>query len=384
MASQRRPRSKAAAQRGLRAKRAAVVHFASARVRRLSADDTLPAKFQRMLEQADLKAMFDDQRVAIKMHVGGHLGYTTVHPLFIRQLVAAVKKAGGSPFLTDGSFAVAGAVTRGYTQEVLGAPIYPIGGSQDKYYYPRPIGYRGLEKVHIAGNIADADAMIVLSHAKGHGQCGFGGAIKNIAMGCVTEETRGWIHALMDTEFRWNAEACTHCYVCRENCPGGAISFNDKDEFRVFSHHCRYCMHCVDSCPADAITIDLEGTRYFQNGMARTVKAVLDGFEKKRVYYITVLLNITPLCDCWGFTTPNLVPDIGIMASDDIVAIEQASIDSIDAKNYIPGSLPEQVKMSEGDGHLLQRIWAKDPYLQVEAAAGLGLGSRNYQLAEIE
>jgi hypothetical protein len=118
--------------------------------------------------------------------------------------------------------------------------------------------------------------------------------------------------------------------------------------------------------------------------MARTTKAVLDMFEPNRVYYVTCMMNITPLCDCWGFTTPSLVPDIGIMACDDIVAIEQASIDSIDAKNYIPGSLPEQVKMSEGDGHLLQRIWGKDPYLQVEAAAALGLGSRKYQLAEIE
>jgi hypothetical protein len=363
---------------------ASTVHFAPAKVKRLSAEDTLPAKFQRMLEKIDLKSMFDDRRVAIKMHVGGHLGYSTIHPVFIRSLVSAVKAAGGWPFLTDGSFAVPGAAARGYTQEVLGAPIYPIAGAQDKYFYARPVDYRSLEKVHVAGNVADADAMIVLSHGKGHGQCGFGGAIKNIAMGCVTEETRGWIHGLMDTEFSWNAEACTHCYLCRENCPGGAIKFNDKDEFQVFSHHCRYCMHCVDSCPADAITINLEGIRYFQEGMARTTKAVLDMFEPNRVYYVTCMMNITPLCDCWGFTTPSLVPDIGIMASDDIVAIEQASIDSIDAKNYIPGSLPEQVKMTDSDEHLLKRIWGKDPYLQVESAATLGLGSRDYALAEIE
>mgnify|MGYP005844190251 CR=1 FL=1 len=360
------------------------VYLAPAKVKRLAAEDTLPAKFQRMLDRFDLKGMFDGRRVAIKMHVGGHLGYTTIHPLFVRFLVQAVKNAGGWPFLTDGSFSVPGAVARGYTQEVLGAPIYPVAGAQDRYYYEKPIGYRGLEKVQVAGNIADAEAMIVLSHGKGHGQCGFGGAIKNIAMGCVTVTTRGWIHALMDTEFTWNKEACTHCHVCQENCPGGAIRFNDQDELEIFSHHCRYCMHCVDSCPADAITISLDGIRYFQEGMARTTKAVLDTFEPNRVLYITALMNITPLCDCWGFTTPSLVPDIGIMASQDIVAIEQASIDSIDAKNYIPGSLPEQVKMSEGEGHLLQRIWAKDPYLQVGAAAALGMGNREYELVTIE
>lgn len=363
---------------------ASKVQFCPAKVKRLTADDTLPAKFQRMLKQVDLKSMFEDRRVAIKMHVGSHLGYSTIHPLFIRALVSAVKEAGGWPFLTDGSFAVPSAIARGYTQEVLGAPIYPVAGSQDKYYYPKPINFRTLEKVHVAGNIADAEAMVVLSHGKGHGQCGYGGAIKNIAMGCVTEQTRGWIHAVMDTEFRWDREACTHCYVCQENCPGGAIKFDDEGTWHAFSHHCRYCMHCVDSCPAEAITISLESIRYFQEAMARTAKAVLDTFEANRVYFITALLNITPLCDCWGFTTPSLVPDIGIMASDDIVAIEQASLDSIKAENYIPGTLPEQVKMGEGEGHLFQRIWGKDPYLQVETAAEIGLGSRDYELVQIE
>ena len=360
------------------------VHFAPSKMKRLAAEDSLPAKFRRMLEKCDLAGKFKDKRVAIKMHVGGHLGYTTIHPLFIRTLVTMVKDAGGWPFLTDGSFSVPDAVARGYTQETLGAPIYPVAGAYDKYFYPKEINYRSLEKVEIAGNIADAEAMIVLSHGKGHGQCGFGGAIKNLAMGAVTERTRGWIHGVQDAEFSWNAEACTHCHLCRENCPAGAIKFNDKDEMSIFSHHCRCCMHCVDSCPAQAITINVGSMLYFQEAMALTAKAVLDTFAPNRVLYVTAMLNITPLCDCWGFTTPSLVPDVGIMASDDIVAIEQAAIDSIDASKYLEGSLPEQVKMGEGDGHLLFRIWGKDPYLQVETAARLGLGSREYELAEVE
>lgn len=363
---------------------ASTVHFASAKVKQLKASDTLPAKFRRMLAGLDLKSMFGDRRVAVKMHVGGHIGYTTIHPMFVRFLIDAIQEAGGSPFLTDGSFAVSGAVARGYTEEVLGAPIYPVGGAQDRYYYERPIGYRSLEKIEVAGNIADVDAMVVLSHGKGHGQCGFGGAIKNIAMGCVTTRTRGWIHAVMDTEFKWAKDKCEQCHVCMDNCPGQAISFNDEGDINIFSHHCRYCMHCVDSCPADAIEISLEGIRYFQEGMARTTKAVLDTFEDNRVLYITMLMNITPLCDCWGFSTPSLVPDIGIMASQDIVAIEQAALDSIKAEDYIPGSLPEQLEMADGDGHLLERIWRKDPYLQVATAAEIGLGSRECELAEIE
>jgi len=359
------------------------VYFASSKVKRLVPEDTLPAKFERILEKVDLKSMFEGRRVAIKMHVGNRLGYTTIHPLFVRTLVSAIKAAGGWPFITDGSYSIPGATARGYTEEVIGAPIYPVCGAEDKYFYEKPIGYRSLEKVQIAGNVADVPAMVVLSHGKGHGQCGFGGAIKNIAMGCVTEPTRGWIHGLMDTEFEWNAERCEHCYICQENCPGGAISFDDEGQFEVNTHHCRFCMHCADSCPANAITISLDGIRYFQEGMARATKAVLDTFEENRVLYLTLLMNITPLCDCWGFTTPSIVPDIGIMASKDICAVEEAALDSIKAENLIEGSLPEQITMAHEEGHLLYRIWGKNPYLQVETAAGMGLGSREYEIVEV-
>lgn len=363
---------------------ASKVYFASAKVEKLSADDTLPAKFGRMLDKLDLKSMFDEKRVAVKMHVGGNLGYTTIHPLFVRLLVSRLKDAGATPFCTDGSFSVAGAKARGYTEEVIGAAMLPVGGAADEYYVEKKIGYRSLEKIHVAGNIADADAMIVLSHGKGHGHCGFGGAIKNIAMGCVSVETRGWIHALMDTEFSWDKEACRHCYICQENCPAGAISFGDEGEFRVFLHDCRYCMHCVASCPEQAIEIREEGIRYFQEGMARVTKAVLETFETNRALYITALTNITPLCDCWGFSTPSLVPDIGIMASDDIASIEQAALDSIKFEDYIEGALPGQIEMAEEEGHLFWKIWRKDPYLQVETAAEIGLGSREYEIEEVE
>ena len=360
------------------------VTFASCQARQLRPDATLPAILDRMLKKWDFKERFHRKKVAIKMHLGGGLGYSTIHPFLVARVVKAVKDAGGDPFITDTPWAVNGAWQRGYTQEVVGAPLAAVAGPSDKYVYVRKVGYRSLKTVRLAGAIVDADALIVLSHGKGHGHSGFGGAIKNIAMGCVTVKTRGWIHALIDTEFSWDSEACRHCFICRENCPGGAISFTDEGEFEVFLHNCRYCMHCVTSCPEHAIEIREEGIRYFQEGMARATKAVLDTFEPSRVAYITVLTNITPLCDCWGFSTPSLVPDIGIMASEDIVSIEQASLDSIKSENYIPGSLPDQLQLAEGDGHLFQRIWHKDPYLQVEAAAEIGLGSREYEIVEVE
>jgi len=358
------------------------VYFASAHVDRIAWDATLPAKFERLLPKCGFEKRFKDKTVAVKMHVGGGIGYTTIHPLFVRKVLDAIKQAGGRPFCTDGSFAVPGARERGYTQEVLGAPIVPIGGVRDKYNYTRRIGYRSMKTLDLSGSIVDAEAMLVLSHGKGHGNSGFGGAIKNIAMGCVSEKSRGRIHRLMGTHFRWNEEVCTHCYQCVEGCPMGAASFNKEGKLSIHDHHCRYCMHCVEACPQNAIQIDRSSYLYFQRGMVRAVKAVLDTFEPQRVYYINVLTNITPLCDCWGFSTPALVPDVGILGSDDIASIEQASLDLIKAENYIPGSLPDQIKMGD-EGHLFQRIWGVDPYTQVVAAEQLGLGSREYRLVEV-
>jgi uncharacterized Fe-S center protein len=361
----------------------AEITFASAHVKSLKAEDTLPSKFERLLGHCPLQKAFNGKRTAIKMHVGGNIGYTTIHPLFVSRLVRVLREAGAKPFVTDGSFSVEAARVRGYTEEVIGAPIIPAAGIANKYYYVRPINYRSLDAVELCGNIVDADAMIVLSHVKGHGNSGFGGAIKNLAMGCVAGDSRGKIHRLAAATFHWEPELCAHCYLCRENCPTGAVRFNEKDEMSIFDHHCRYCMHCVNSCPNEAISIDESGWQYFQHGMALATKEVLNTFAPGCVLHINVLTNITPLCDCWGFSTPSLVPDVGILGGTDVVAIEQASLDFIKVENYIPGSLPEQLEM-EGSGHLFERIHGKDPYFQVEVAAKLGLGTREYRLVEIE
>jgi uncharacterized protein len=359
------------------------VLFAPAKMKALNGHCSLPPKFVRMLQLLPLKEMFDGRTVAIKMHVGGHYGYTTIPPLFVKMLVDTVREAGGRPFVTDSSGAIAGAKDRGYTEEVLGAPVVMIAGPDDEDYVEVPIDYLSLKTARLCGEIARADAMIVYSHGKGHGQCGWGGAIKNVAMGNFTPHTRGRIHALIDTEFDWDDSKCTRCYLCKDNCPTDAISFRD-DKLGIFMHHCRYCMHCVTACPNEAIKINEAGIRQFQTGMARATKACLDTFDPGTVLYINHILSVTPFCDCWGFSSPSMVPDVGIMAGTDIVALEQASIDSIKTENFIDGSLPLPLTVRDVPGHLLQKLHGKDPYLQCEEAEKLGLGSRDYTLTEVE
>ena len=357
------------------------VTFASACPKQLRAGASLPVLLDKMLRRWGLKKRFEGKRVAIKMHLGTGVGYTTIPALLVARVVRAVKEAGGRPFVTDGPGAVLKAADRGYTAEVLAAPLAPVAGPADKYVYPRRVNYRSLKTVHIGGAIADADAMIVLSHGKGHGNSGFGGAIKNIAMGCVDSPTRGRIHRLMTAGFNWDQSKCTGCLLCRDNCPNQAITCKDG-KIEIFDHGCKYCMHCVLACPKDAISIDQRGYRWFQHGMALTTREVLRTFQDGQVLYVTVLLNITPLCDCWGFTTPAVVPDIGIVAGDDPVAIETAALDLIKAEDFIAGSLPPALNRS-GGGHLFQQIHGKDPYVQIDECFKLGLGQREYRLSRV-
>lgn len=353
-------------------------------MKELRADASLPAKFQRLLAQFPLGEIFEKKTVAIKVHLGGNLGYTTIPPLFIKLLADRVREAGGKPFVTDGTSAVPTAKDRGYTEEVLGCPVVPAAGRSGRYFKEVPVNYLSLKSVQLCGEIVDADAMVVYSHGKGHGHCGFGGAIKNIGMGNVTGKSRGDIHALIDTEFDWNSELCTHCYLCRDNCPAGAVGFNKQGQLRINLHHCRYCMHCVEACPQGAIKINEEGMRQFQAGMAHANKACLDTFEPGRVLYLNHLCAVTPFCDCWGFSSPAIVPDIGIFGGTDIVSVEQASIDSIRTEDFIEGSLPHPLTVRDVPGHLLEKIHGKNPYLQCEEAARLGLGRQEYELVEVD
>ena len=360
----------------------AKVTFASARPKELRDEATLPMLLDRMLAKWNLPRRFRKKRVAIKMHLGYNVGFSTIPPLLVGRVVSAVKAAGGKPFVTDVPDAVATAKDRGYTSEVLGCPILPVAGAGDKYVYERRVNYRTLKSVHVGGEIADADGMIVLSHGKGHGHSGFGGAIKNIAMGCVDGATRGRIHRLTSSGFRWDAGKCTGCLLCRDNCPKSAITFEDG-KISISDHDCKYCMHCVSACPKGAITIDQGGYRRFQHGMALTVREALRTFAPGSVLYVTVLLAVTPFCDCWGYTTPAIVPDIGIVAGDDIAAVETAALDLIREEDFIAGSLPPPLRRA-GQGHLLQQIHGKDPFLQVEECVKLKLGEAKYRLVKVQ
>ena len=351
----------------------------------LEPKNSIGARWLRLLDRLDLPAVVSGRRVAIKMHLGGGHGFTTIHPFFARRLVRKVREAGAREvFVMDLPHAVKHAVDRGYTAEVLGCPLVSISGEDDSAVQSRaidpPVG--ALNRIELGDAVLGADALIDFSHVKGHGACGFGGASKNLSMGCVNQRTRGQLHAL-EGGLEWDRARCSRCDKCAENCPNRVISFTDAGAFEAFYHNCKYCQHCVLICPEQALRLAGGKYRDFQMGMARTTDQVLRHFDRRHTLFINVLMDVTIWCDCWGMTTPSLVPDIGILAGRDIVAVEQASLDLIREENLIPGSLPPGVALSPG-GHLFEKIHGKDPHTVIEFLEQLGWGSRAYTLEMVD
>lgn len=356
------------------------VFFLPVAVRRIDSKHSLLYRYESLLRKLITKDMVDGKSVAIKLHLGGRYGYSHVHPSFVTRVVNRVKDLGGRPFITDHrrDNRLAGVIP-----EAFGCPIYHATGLAEKYAYDVKTGWRELPVLHVAGYLHDADVLINLSHAKGHGTCGFGAAIKNLGMGAVTGRSRGDIHHLMDKAFKWHAGKCIHCRKCVEHCEHSAITFDEKGKLQQDSHFCTLCLHCKMVCPKGAITVGSEGWPKFQKGLALSAKAVLDTFDPGRVLHINVALNVTAICDCFGFSVPSIRPDIGVLASTDAVAVDKATIDLIDCENVLPNSLPEGVSVKEGKEHILVRIWGKDPYLQVREAARLRVGSLKYSLTKM-
>ena len=358
------------------------VYFSDMAYSAYEADQTLPRKLGRQLKASGLAKKVKNKKVAIKIHVGSGIGYTTIPPVFMRVLASFIKDSGGDCFFTDHYIAHRHPEQRGYTQESLGAPVIEASGHLGKYIYTKEVEWKTFRHVDIAGHIHDADFLVDFSHVKGHGCCSYGGAVKNIAMGCVSDRTRSEQHGL-EGNLKWDKAKCTHCNACIESCNHRANSFNKKGEYDVNSHDCTLCQHCLKVCPAKAIS--LTGSTYldFQKGMALCTKTILDTFKPGNIFYINLMISITAMCDCWGITTPSLVPDIGLMSSWDLAAIEKASMDQIKFEKLIPEGVPEGFKLGK-KGHLFERLHGKDPYTQIGFLEEYGLGSGKYDLEMVK
>ncbi|MFH2110523.1 MAG: DUF362 domain-containing protein [Candidatus Bathyarchaeota archaeon] len=357
---------------------------------------SLAAKYEEMMTRLDLSTISKGDKVAVKMHLGFRDGFQTVPVFFVRRLVKRLKDVGAYPFVTDNPTAVYNAVDRGYTQETCGCPIIPVSGVKDGYRYETMIGYRTVDKMNMGGALHDADALINLVHVKGHQTCGYGGAFKNLALGGYCGEDR-WhkIHGVEDSVPWYSPEKLTsgHAEKLEKACPCGALRYDP--EKRTLTNLWYECMNgnCLECIEADrdvgALSLTQANFAAFQELMAVATGKILETFSGDKVFHLGFLLDITPQCDCPGLISPPVVPDIGIVAGRDIVAVEQAALDLVARAGLIPQMIPPYIKKTNLDPeaplHPFQRLWGawKDPYLVCGYGEKLGLGSRDYTLEEI-
>ena len=245
-----------------------------------------------------------------------------------------------------------------------------------------------LGEIAVASLIHDVPAMVVCSHVKGHIQAGYAGAIKNLAMGGVSashreggwKKGRGHMHCHAEQSLTWNMELCTYCLQCESVCPKGAVSFTDE-KFTYDPKECWFCGRCTRVCPSGGLVLPVEDAT-FQKSLAEASAAVLSTFKPGKVVYVNFMTEIQPECDCMPTADTPVLQDQGIMISDDLVAIEQATIDMLRKANPLPQSVAEERECKPGDD-VMSMVNPRNFMLQVTEAERLGLGNREYKLTEI-
>ena len=264
-----------------------------------------PNKIKRLFDAAGFGAFTRDALTAVKLHFGEPGSDSFVKPVFVRAVVDKLREAGAKPFLTDTNTLYSGgrhnsvdhaltALRHGFGYEVTGAPTIIADGLLGENVVSLPIKGRHFSETKIAGAIARAEAMIVCSHFKGHMMAGFGGAIKNLAMGCAPGAGKREQH---DVRFEVNQQKCVGCGLCAEICPEGAATVTDG-KASIDRDSCVGCGECHAQCPERALEIDWKTE--MGPFMERMTEYALGAVSNKqgRVGYFNFLIGITPDCDC--------------------------------------------------------------------------------------
>jgi len=327
------------------------------------------------------------QLVGVKLHFGERGGTAYIRPVFVRRVVERLKHTGAGVFLTDTNTLYVGnrtntvahletAILNGFDYAVAGAPLVIADGLRgESREVVKITGGRHIKEASIAKEVASADAVVFLTHFKCHELTGIGGALKNIGMGCATREGKLTQHSNCAPVVE--PDNCTACGECAMICPSDAI---DVGAVAVINERlCIGCSHCIAVCPEGTIKVQWDSNAAnVQEKMAEYAKAALEGKREKCVY-VNFLTQISPLCDCYGHTDAPVVPDIGMLASTDPVAIDQASADLVNARKGFEGSALKS-GLEPGGDKFRGAHPGIDWTVQLAHAEALGLGTRKYTL----
>jgi uncharacterized Fe-S center protein len=356
--------------------------------------DGLPTKLKKLIKKAGLADLdLDGKFVAIKMHFGemGNISY--LRPNYARAVVDVIKDLGGKPFLTDCNTLYPGsrknalehlycAWENGFTPLTVGCPILIGDGLKGTDEVEIPVaGGEYVEKAKIGRAVMDADVFISLNHFKGHENAGFGGAIKNIGMGCGSRAGKCEQH--ISGQPTINEDLCRGCKKCMALCANDGLIFDETTKkMSVDKDHCLGCGRCIGACNFDAISFeDFHAPRLLNCKMAEYAKAVLDG---RPHFHISLVVDVSPNCDCHCENDAPILPNIGMFVSKDPLALDQACVDACMAATPMPGSQlydrMQRPDFHDHHDHFKNSTPESEWKSCLEHAEKIGLGTREYDL----
>lgn len=356
--------------------------------------DGLPTKLKKLIKKAGISQMNMDGRfVAVKLHFGelGNISY--LRPNYAKAVADVVKELGGKPFLTDCNTMYPGsrknalehlecAWENGFTPLSVGCPILIGDGLKGTDDIAVPVvGGEYVQEAKIGRAVMDADLFISLTHFKGHEMTGFGGVIKNIGMGCGSRAGKTEQHSGGKASI--DQEKCRGCYTCFKECANDALVFDEEaKKMHVDKENCVGCGRCLGSCNFDAIKFaDFAAVELLNRRMAEYAKAVVDG---RPCFHISLVVEVSPNCDCHGENDVPILPNIGMFASFDPLALDQACVDACLKATPLPGSQLYDNMNKPGfidhHDHFTNSRPESEWQTCLEHAEKIGLGTREYEL----
>jgi hypothetical protein len=360
---------------------------------RTSIGNNLMDKLEKLIHAAGMDQMdLQGKHVALKIHFGEPGNLAFIRPNFVALISRKVKEVGGKPFLTDCNTLYYGkrsnaidhletAMTNGFNRIAVGCDVIIADGLTGADSNDIAVNLEYVKTAKIGSIIADSNVLISLNHFKGHEQTGFGGALKNLGMGCGSRKGKLEMHSA--SKPKMIPEKCVACGMCIKHCPEKAISYNEDHKAQIDYDLCIGCGQCVASCHYGAAkAVYDQSVEILQKKIAEYAFAALLG---KSHFHINFLMNISPNCDCGSSNDLAIVPDIGIAASFDPVALDRACVDMVNKTPAIKSSaLFDKGDYQEG----MDKFEFVYPEIHWSAcldhAELIGLGCQDYSLIRIK
>ena len=353
-------------------------------------NDSLMNKLGRMLKASELaSADLEKKFVAIKVHFGEYGNLAYLRPNYVKVIADFVRSKGGIPFATDCNTLYVGmrknavehlenAALNGFNPTSTGCQIIIGDGLKGTDDVELPVNGQYVKTAKIGRSIADADFLITLNHFKCHEITGIGGALKNLGMGCASRRGKMELHTSGKPSVE--GDKCRNCKKCAKVCAQDAFVFGKTAS--IDQSKCAGCGRCIGACPFDAIVSQYDEKMEIVNAkIVEYSKAIADAIPS---FHVTVLADVSPFCDCHSENDTPIIPNVGIFASSDPVAIDRACVDKAQEQPVLPGSALDR----NCCGHKPQDIFAAtNPSTRwqshFEHAERMGMGDGAYELVNI-